>query len=82
MEQITTKLNERGRLVIPAAYRKLLGIKPGDSVVMRIEDNELRISGVMQALERARRLIRDHVPAGESLSESLIKDRRFEAARE
>ncbi len=82
MEQITTKLNERGRLVIPAAYRKLLGIKPGDSVVMRIEDNELRISGVMQALERARRLIRDHVPAGESLSESLIKDRRSEAARE
>ena len=82
MEQITTKLNERGRLVIPAAYRKLLGIKPGDSVVMRIEDNELRISGVMQALERARRLISDHVPAGESLSESLIKDRRSEAARE
>ena len=48
---------------------------------MRIEDDELRISSVVQAA-RAQRLVRSHVPAGESLSESLIRDRRAEAARE
>lgn len=82
MGHVTAKINERGRLVIPASYRKALGLKPGDSVIMRIEDDELRISSVVQALQRAQRLVRSHVPAGESLSESLIRDRRAEAARE
>jgi AbrB family looped-hinge helix DNA binding protein len=79
---IITSINENGRLVLPASFRKALGIKPGDKVVLRLEDDEVRISSVKRALERARRLVRDHVPVGQSLSEGLIRDRRAASDRE
>ena len=39
-----TRINENGRMVIPASFRKALGINPGDELVLRIEDDELRIT--------------------------------------
>jgi len=38
------RVNENGRVVIPAPFRKALGINIGDEVVLRIEDDELRIT--------------------------------------
>ena len=35
------RINENGRVVIPASFRKALGINAGDEVVLRIEDDEL-----------------------------------------
>jgi len=37
------KLTQNGRIVIPASYRTALGIKAGDEVILRMEDNELCI---------------------------------------
>ena len=82
MQAVRAKLNENGRLVVPAAYRKALGLRPGDEVVIRLEDDELRISSVRSALARARRLIRQYVPDDEDLTQSLIDDRRHEAELE
>ena len=82
MKETRAKLNENGRLVIPVAYRKALGLRPGDEVLIRLEDDELRISSVRGALARARRMIRRYIPSDKDLTRSLIKDRRREAARE
>ena len=76
-----TTIREGGRLVIPAAYRKALGLKPGDEVLMVLEDGEIRVVSTRQAMARAQALLRHHVPKGRSLSEELIKERREEAAR-
>jgi AbrB family looped-hinge helix DNA binding protein len=38
------RVNENGRVVIPAAFRKRLGIHIGDQVVLRIENDELHIT--------------------------------------
>jgi len=38
------RVNENSRVVIPASFRKALGINVGDEVVLRIEDDELRIT--------------------------------------
>jgi len=76
------RVNENGRLVIPAAYRKALGIDAGDEVVLRIEDDELRISTLKRRLERARRRIRRYVKPGRSLAGELIAERREAANRE
>jgi len=70
-----------GRIVIPASFRKALGINPGDEVVLRIEDDELRISTLKARIERAQRLVRRHVKPGTSLVDELIADRRREAGR-
>jgi AbrB family looped-hinge helix DNA binding protein len=82
MLQARAKLNANGRVVIPAAVRKALDLRPGDEVIMRIEDGELRLSTRRQALARARRMIRQYIPSDEDLTQSLIDDRRKEALRE
>lgn len=76
-----TIIREGGRLVIPAAYRKALGLKPGDEVLLTLEDGEIRVVSTRQAIARAQTLLRRYVPEGRSLSEELIQERREEAAR-
>lgn len=76
------RVNQNGRLVIPASFRKALGIKAGDEVVLRIEDDELRISTLKRQLERAQRLVRKHVKEGRSLADELIAERRESARNE
>jgi AbrB family looped-hinge helix DNA binding protein len=70
------RVNQNGRVVIPAPFRKRLGIRPGEEVVLRIEDDELRITTVKRNIERVQRLVRKHVKAQTSLVDELIRERR------
>ena len=76
-----TIIGDGGRLVIPAEYRKALGIKPGDEVLLTLEDGEIKLVSTRQAIARAQALVRKYVPKDRSLSEELIRERREEAAR-
>jgi len=76
------RVNENGRVVIPASFRKALGIKIGDEVVLRMEDDELRITTLKRRVERAQRLVRKHVKRGTSLVDELIVERREVARNE
>ena len=76
------RVNQNGRVVIPASYRKALGIKAGDEVILRMEDGELRITTMKRRLERAQRRVRQYVKAGVSLADELIAERREAAKRE
>jgi len=76
------RVNENGRVVIPASYRKALGIKAGDQVILRMEDDELRITTMKRRIERAQRRIRQYVKPGVSLADELIAERRAAAKRE
>lgn len=78
----STRVNRNGRVVIPASFRKRLGIRPGDEVVLRIEGDELRITTLRRNLDRAQRLVRKHVRAGTSLVDELIAERRKAARHE
>jgi len=74
------RVNENGRVVIPASFRQALGISIGDEVILRIVDDELRITTLRQRLQRAQRLVRKHVKSTTSLVDELIAE-RHEAAR-
>ena len=82
MLSIKTKIGEGGRVVVPARYRKELGLKPGDDVILVLEDGEVRITTVKQAIRRAQQIVRRYVPEDRDLVSELIKERREEAARE
>lgn len=71
-----------GRLLIPASFRKRLGLDEDGHVLMHVEDGELRVTSRKQALRQVQELVARYVPEGESLVDSLIADRRAEAARE
>jgi AbrB family looped-hinge helix DNA binding protein len=81
-QETRTRVNENGRVVIPVAFRKAMGIKVGDEVVLRMEDNELRILTLKRRIERAQRLVRQHVKPGTSLVDELLAERREAAKRE
>ena len=76
------RVNENGRVVIPASFRKRLGIRVGDEVVLQIQDDELRITTLKRNIERAQRLVRKHVKPRTSLVDELIAERREVARNE
>lgn len=80
LEQVSTVVDKRGRIVIPAPYRKTLGIKEGDAVFIRLEGEELHIVSDETEVRRVREMIDRYAPEGVSLVDELIRERRREAA--
>lgn len=57
MQEHRIKIGEGGRVVIPAIYRKAIGINPGDELVILVQDGELRLFQQKQALKRIRKAV-------------------------
>jgi len=77
-----TQMSENGRIVIPATYRRALGLKGGDVLTVRMDEDGLHLQTKRQALLKAQAIVRKHVSADRSLSAELIEERRAEAMRE
>ncbi len=73
------RIGTAGRLVIPAAHRKALGLDAGDEVVLVLENDELRLTTQQTAIRHAQELVRQHVPRERSLVDELIEERRGQA---
>lgn len=82
MKSVRTHLNQGGRVVIPAEYREALGLKPGDDVVLVLEEDAVRVVTPSHAVKRAQSLVRHYVPRGRHLVEELLAARRQEIRRE
>ena len=82
MSNVRLRVNENGRVVLPAAFRKALNIRPGDQLLARLEGDELRITTLRQRIERAQRHVRQFVKPGRSLADELIAERREAAQHE
>lgn len=57
MEQ-RIRIGEAGRVVIPASYRKALQVEPGDELIIRLDEGELRIFHQKKALEHIRNAVK------------------------
>lgn len=82
MAKVLTKLGEGGRLVIPAEYRKALGVDTGDELVLVLEERTMLVLTPREAIRRAQALVRSYIPEGRNLSEELISERRRESELE
>jgi AbrB family looped-hinge helix DNA binding protein len=80
--QAKVLVGEKGRIVIPAEIREAMGIEVGDSLELRFEDYELRVSTRRARIRRAQERARRYIPKGVLLSEELMAERREEARRE
>lgn len=76
------KVDRGGRLVIPAFYRKALGIENGDEIVMQLDKDSIRIMSIHEAIHQAQKRVRKYIPATVSLADELIAERREEAKNE
>lgn len=71
----------QGRVVIPAALRKALHLKPGDRLVAR-QVGESLVLERREAVERRLRERFRHIPPGVGLADELIHERQSETDRE
>jgi len=77
------RINQQGRIVIPAECRAAAGLKPGDDLIVEtIGEGELRIRTPEQALREAQRIVARYSSGSRDLVAELIAERREEAARE
>jgi antitoxin PrlF len=76
------KLVSGGRLQIPADVRKLLGLKDGDSVTMEVVDGKLHVRPYREVIAEIQTRMKAFLPAGISLADELIADRRAAAESE
>jgi antitoxin PrlF len=81
-QSIRTRLEGKGRVVIPAAFRSALNLKVGDEIDLRIEDNEIRISTLQNRLKNSQERLRKFIKPGRLLSDELIAERRRAAMNE
>ena len=82
----TTSSNEvllgaQGRVVIPAALRKALDLKPGVRLIARKEGESLVLER-REVIEMRLWEMYSHIPKNVSLADEIISERRVEAQRD
>lgn len=82
MIEAKARINENGRIVIPAEIRQKMGIKPGDTLYLTAEGDDLWIESHRARIRRVQESLRRFIPPDRLLSDELIADRREEARRE
>ena len=79
----TVVLDGAGRLVLPAAVRKELGLKLGSQLVLSVEGQVVTLTPMREAIRRAQAILAPHRPKdGHSVANDLVAERRAEVVRE
>ena len=77
-----SKLGDDGRAIVPVAFRKRYGLRPGDTLVWDDKDGKLVVSSYEQVLRDVQASFTPYKIPGVSVVDELIADRRAEAAHE
>ena len=80
--RVWTKIGPGGRIAIPAAHRRALGLGEGDDVQVRLEGDEVRVISRDAAIRRAQELVASYLKDETSSVDAFIAERRREATRE
>lgn len=78
---VRTTLGEGGRLVIPAAMRKAMGINPGDTVILKVNDGEMTALSQTAAIRKIQQRLSALRKPGESVVDEFLAERREEQRR-
>lgn len=82
MPRYDIPVQENGRMVLPAALRRTLGIEKGDRVVVLATDDGVELTTAQRARRRAQERFRRLVPEGEGVVDAFLAEKRAEVARE
>jgi AbrB family looped-hinge helix DNA binding protein len=53
IDEIKTRLGQSGMIVIPTEYRRRLGLKTGDEIIMHLDEEGLHIYTLTQTIARS-----------------------------
>jgi AbrB family looped-hinge helix DNA binding protein len=83
MARIAVRVEKSGRILIPAAIRRKLGLVDGESqLLLDIDETPVQVTTRDQAIKRMQKTLAKYRKPGEVWSEELIQERRLEAKRE
>jgi AbrB family looped-hinge helix DNA binding protein len=84
VERLSVRLEKSGRILIPVAVRRRLGLKEGESdVLLEIGDSQpVVVTGRAQVLKKAQAVLSRYINPGTLVSEELIAERKKEARQE
>ena len=71
-----------GRVVLPAAFRKEMGIKEGSEVVFSRTEHGIEIRTLTEVVRSVQSRFAPFIQSGVSVVDDLIRDRREAAERE
>ena len=77
-----TRLDQNGRIVVPAKVREQLGVSPGDDLVLDVTPHEVTLTSHKAALEKLKGMVREATRKNPYSIEQFLKERRAEAAEE
>ena len=75
------RVAENGRMILPQAVRKAMGLHGEAKVILTLENDEVRLTPIGHGVARARALYRQHASV-ERTTDEFLGDRREEAARD
>ncbi|WP_058634138.1 AbrB/MazE/SpoVT family DNA-binding domain-containing protein [Aureimonas ureilytica] len=75
-------LQDNGRVVLPAALRKALGLTKGDKVLVEAEGDQVTLTTARLRRKRAQEIAKKYAQPGVSIVEEFLQEKRAEAARE
>ena len=75
------RIGDRGRLIVPVAYRKALGLETGDTVLIDMRGDELVVRPAKAVLRRLQERLSPYA-GGASVVDEFIAERRAEARRD
>jgi AbrB family looped-hinge helix DNA binding protein len=76
-------LDAAGRVVLPVAVRKALGLKPGSRLTLEVDGQVVKLTPAREAIRRAQAILAPYRPKdGRLMSDELVAERREEYRRE
>ena len=78
MASQAVKIIDGGKLIIPAAFRRKLGIEVGDTVIIELDEDGLHVRSLTSAVRRAQTIVGtfrpDDAPGENALSQDSAND--------
>ncbi len=78
MSETVVRVNEQGRIVIPASLRQQLDLVPGSKLLARLDGSRI----ILEKPEDVFKRLRSTFNASASLVDELISERRVEVSNE
>lgn len=76
MHIIKSKVDQAGRILIPASYRHLLHLMPGQDIILQVAEGELRVCSFKESAKHARALVKKYNPQEQDLVALLFQTRK------
>lgn len=72
MEKVyRTRMNDNGRMLIPAECRKQLGLRQNEELLLRVDDQGFHATPLVQHLRAFRSKMRENLPTDVKLMDQL-----------